>query len=308
MNRRILVVGAGGFMGPPLVCALHEAKCSVVAVSRHPAAAFPHDIEHIARPLATAQEYSTSLAGCAAVVWLASTTTPGSSAGDPLKELEENLRPFFVFLSALQHHPECELLYVSTGGAIYGDVAGGLAREDLVLAPKSYYSAGKGAAEHFVSACCYQYRCRATILRPSNVYGHGQPYREGFGIISAAFDTLANDRVFTIWGDGEAIRDYLNIDDFIALCVKILSGRMSNGVGVFNASRGEGVSVNELLSAIERVTGKPLRRRYLPQRSIDVSRIVLDNRKTCETFDWQPLVTLERGLVMAWQWFQANRL
>lgn len=306
MNRRILVVGASGFIGTRLVRALHSAEFSIVAVSAHPGATFPADVEHIAYPLDTAREYSPILAGCRSVVWLASTSTPGSSAGNPLKELEENLRPFFVFLNGLQQQPQCELLYISTGGAIYGDVPGGLAAEDLRLAPKSYYSAGKAAVEHFISACCHQYGCRATILRPSNVYGRGQPYREGFGIIPAAFDALAHDHVFTIWGNGETIRDYLNIDDFISLCVKVLSRGMPAGANTFNAASGQGLTVNELLSAIERVTGKALRRNYLPLRSVDVSRVVLDDRKTREAFDWQPSVGIEDGLAKAWQWFNST--
>ena len=293
-------------MGRQLVPALRE-SFSIVAISKLLSSPFPADVVNVAHPFGSSGEYSGVLADCSAVVWLASTSTPGSSVGNPLKELDENLRPFFMLLSALQQHPQCELLYISTGGAIYGDVSGGRASEDLRLCPKSYYSAGKAAAEHFISAFCHQYGCRATILRPSNVYGQGQTCREGFGIIPAAFNALVNDSEFTIWGGGETVRDYLNIDDFTALCGNVLTRSMTATVSTFNASSGNAVSVDELLAAIERITGKALRRNYRQPRSIDVSRIVLDNSKTRAAFDWQPSVELDQGLERAWQWFQNNR-
>jgi len=293
-------------MGRQLVPALRE-SFSIVAISKRLSSPFPADVVNVAHPFGSSGEYSGVLADCSAVIWLASASTPGSSVGNPLKELDENLHPFFILLSALQQHPQCELLYISTGGAIYGDVAGGLASEDLRLSPKSYYSAGKAAAEHFIAACCHQYGCRATILRPSNVYGQGQTHREGFGIIPAAFDALVSDREFTIWGSGETVRDYLNVDDFIGLCGKVLRHGMPAAVSTFNASSGKGVSVNALLLAIEKMTGRSLRRKHEPQRSVDVSRIVLDNRKTRAAFDWQPSVELDQGLKRAWQWFQNSR-
>jgi UDP-glucose 4-epimerase len=299
-----VVVGADGFIGTTLLRALSMQGRRTVAVARQGRIGASPAIEPA--PPDSPQRYADLLRDASAVVWLACSTTPGSSAGDPLGELEGNLRPLLAFLEAWQERPECRLLFVSTGGAMYGDVAGGLAIESNARASKSYYSAGKIAAEQFISSCCQQFGGSATILRPSNVYGCGQAYRPGFGIVPTAFHALVHDLPFTVWGDGSTTRDYLDIDDFVALCVRAIDRPVPPLAHAFNASSGQGTSVHALLALIEAVTGRTLRREHLPARAVDVSRIVLDNSAARAAFDWQPAISLEHGLAKAWHWFTAH--
>lgn len=307
MNDRVLVVGAGGFMGTHLVRALHAQGRAVTALTRGEGARFPDGVEHRTRAPETAVDCAALLRDCVAVAWLAGRTTPGSSANRPLVEIDDNLRPLMLLLEALQAQPQCDLLYISSGGTLYGDIANRAARETAALRPKSYYGAGKAAAEFFIGACRHQYGGGATVLRPSNVYGPGQTRRNGFGIIPAAFDALLDQNTLTVWGDGEAVRDYLYIDDFTALCLQILARPMPAGLRPFNASSGEGVSLNRLLDRIEQVTDTRLTRHHQAGRTGDVARVVLDNTGARTAFDWRPATPLDDGLARTWTWYASSR-
>ena len=248
--------------------------------------------------------FSALLPRCRAIVHAASASTPGSSAAQP--QLDGNLRSTLAMIEALQEARDVPLLYLSSGGTLYGD-RHGTAREDDVLRPRSYHGAGKAAAEHFIQAWAAQYEGAATILRPSNVYGPGQSPKPGFGIVATAFDCAVHGRPLAIWGEGGAVRDYLYVDDLVSLCMAILQRDPAPGTHVFNASAGHGVALDVLLDAIDAITGKPLSRDFQPRRLVDVHAIVPDNTAARRAFDWQPAIALEPGLRRTWQWFTTRR-
>jgi UDP-glucose 4-epimerase len=241
-----------------------------------------------------------------AVIHLASRSTPGSSAGQALAELNDNLRPTLALLQALQHKPGIELLYLSSGGSLYGPAFGPSA-ETAKLDPRSYHGAAKVAAEHFILAWCAQYSGTAIVLRPSNIYGPGQTERAGFGIIPAGFGKIARNEVLTVWGDGSTIRDYLYIDDFIALCMATVASPMPMGVRVLNASTGVGVSLTELFAEMETVAGKPLRRVHEINRKVDAPKIVMNPFLASVHYHWTPTTSLHEGLTRTWNWFSTTR-
>lgn len=308
MFDRVLVLGAGGFIGSALVAALARSGRSVVALSRHPLAFMHPDVDQVISTCARPSEFSPLLARCNAVIHVASATTPGNSAGHPLTELEENLLPTLALLDALQEHANCRLLYVSSGGTLYGDTSlGGSATERDITRPKSYYGAGKAAAENFISAWCSQFNASACVLRPSNVYGPGQTERSGFGIVSRAFGKLMREEPLPVWGDGSAVRDYLYIDDFVALCMAILAVPAPPGNLVLNAASGHDVSLKELLDLIESVTKLSMRRSYEPARPVDVLRISIDPTLARKSYGWHAETTLTDGLERTWAWLKDSR-
>jgi UDP-glucose 4-epimerase len=307
MNDAILVLGASGFIGRRLAESFAADGNMVVAATRH-ATLFAHPgVTNVVAPFNMPEHFTPLLNRCRWVVHAASTSTPGSSAATPLMELE-TLRPTLALLTALQD-PSARrpLLYLSSGGTLYGDREGDNAHEPDPLRPRSYHGAGKAAAEFFIHAWTEQYDGAAVVLRPSNVFGPGQLPRAGFGIIPAAFEHARNREAITIWGDGSAVRDYLYVDDFVALCRAVLATTRDAGLRVFNASRGTGVSVEGLLDAIDAVTGQPLQRVHAPGRAVDIQHIVPDNAAACAAFGWQPQVSLHDGLRQTWRWFTTPR-
>lgn len=304
MPDAILILGAGGFIGRNLTQSLAKRGVPVIAVSRSGGDTSRALIEAVAGDFREPEQFEPLLRRSRAVVHLATTSTPGTSAARPLQEIETNLHFTAALLQALHRHPQVGLLYMSSGGSLYADTTAEPSSESARLQPRSYHGAAKLAAETFISAWSHQVGGKATILRPSNVYGPGQPERQGFGVIPAAFGTLLRGDVMHIWGDGAARRDYIYIDDLVELCVLALSATTTAGVRTFNACSGTSISLNELLSAIESVTGKTLQRTYDQGRAVDASCIAMDPGLAAQTFGWHHRTSLEAGLRQTWEQFR----
>lgn len=307
MSDPILILGAGGFVGMHLARTLAERGERVIAVSRRPISLHLANVEIIVGEPVEPEHFLPLIRRSRAVIHTASRSTPGSSAGQALAELQHNLRPTLALLQAMQQHARTELLYLSSGGSLYATTSDEFATETSPIHPRSYHGAGKIAAEHFIRAWCSQYGGSATILRPSNIYGPGQRERAGFGIVPAGLGKIGRRELLQVWGDGSVVRDYLYIDDFVALCIATLTQPMREGVHVFNAASGVGVSLNELFSAMEAVTGQSLHRSYDTARGVDVPRVVIDASLTRQRFGWSATTSLHEGIENTWAWFNTIR-
>ncbi|APG04722.1 hypothetical protein BJI69_12995 [Luteibacter rhizovicinus DSM 16549] len=300
ITRTWLVVGAGGFIGGHLVRALVTSGDRVIALS--PRALPPGDsTTWVDATTVTGDALASWFESSDGVIWLAGSSTPSSSAGRPLAELDSNLRPLLNLIQASIGAPARRVVYLSTGGAIYGDVEVRDATEQARLEPKSFYSAGKLAAEAFLSAWSHEGDHDITVLRPSNVYGPGQPFRSGFGIVPTAFHAVQTGNPIFVRGDGTAVRDYLFVDDLVSLVIKALSKSISPGFRTINASSHVPVSLNTLLDLIGDILGKAVPREYHDARAFDVHRIVLDNALARDAFDWVPRTDLRDGLERTWR-------
>lgn len=301
MNDAVLILGASGFIGRHLAARLAQEGREVIAATRLPVAFDHARIRNVVAPWDDSSQFARLLPQCGAIVHAASSSTPGSSAAQP--QLDGNLRTTLALVEALQVSPKQLLLFLSSGGTLYGDRSEP-AREDDPLRPRSYHAAGKIAAEYFIHAWADQYDGDALILRPSNVYGPGQVPKRGFGIIATAFEHVVSDTPLTILGDGRSVRDFLYVDDLVDAIRKALGARLPTGVHACNLSSGAALQLNELLDRIDRVTGKPLQRVFQPARAIDIRSIALDNTRARTLLDWSPTVDLDDGLKRSWAWRQ----
>ncbi len=313
MRDAIIVFGANGFVGRHLVRALAARGERVIALTSRPLAPGEDTrpwtgVEVITGAFCTPAAFAPWLSQARVIIHAASRSTPGRTAGKPLAELNDNLMPTLALLDALQSAPHCELLYLSSGGTLYGDTATHPADEQDTIRPKSYYGAGKAAAEHFIHAYAAQFEQPATLLRPSNLYGPGQTLRSGFGVIPTAFNRLQTQTPLTVWGDGSAVRDYLYIDDFIQLCLSVVARPMPNGCALYNAASGIGVSLNTLLETVQTVTGQPLITQHDTSRAVDIARVVLNAQRAQEQFGWQATTPLAEGLAATWRWWQQSEM
>ena len=308
MKKNILLLGGTGFVGRRLIQRL--ARYYIVHVIARTADQLPKfdDMYGYIGSLGNRDLLREVLPQCDMVFHLASDTTPGASALLPAFEAEHNLLPTLRFLEVLQDYPDILLIYISTGGAIYGNSSDFLVAETSPLLPLSYYGAGKAAIEKFVIAFCHQTNHSAIILRPSNLYGPSQRYRPGFGIIPTIFHHLHEKKTLSVWGDGEAIRDYLFIDDFVDLCVQFIRNPVSvfGCAEIYNVGSGQGVSLNQLCEMIEATTQLKVHREYYPTRKVDVHRIILDCGRLQAKFCWKNQTDLQEGLSITWDFLKNN--
>lgn len=298
----VLVLGAGGFVGRALCMTLAASGRQVIAAGgRQPPAG--DRVLHVPGRVDPDTGLAPLLEKADVVVHAATASTPGSTAGAPSRELESNLALTARLLEQMHERPR-DLLYLSSGGSLYagGDGPSG---ESARIRPRSYHGAAKRAAECFIGAWSAQAGGRATILRPSNVYGPGQSGRAGFAVIPTAFDRLLHDAPLSIWGDGSARRDYVYIDDLVRLCELVLASPMRDGTTIVNACSGVSTSLNDLLDTIESATGRTLRRAYTPARSVDAQAIDMDPSLAAALYGWRCGTSLPEGIELTWRWHQA---
>lgn len=302
-NGTVLVLGAGGFIGTHLLETLSATGTSTIAATRTPLAKPPRGVRNVVCRFVEAADFTDLLGDCSAVVHAAAHSTPGSSMATP--QLDGDLRTTLSLLEALQSHPACRLLFLSSAGTLYGDRTEPAREYDPIL-PRSYHGAGKAAAEHFIRAWAAQHDGTAVIIRPSNIYGGGQMSRRGFAIVPTAMQCARDAAPLTVYNDGTQIRDYLHIHDLVELCVRALHARIPSGTHVFNAASGVATSLTQLLDMIEAVSGLRVQRHHVASRPADIGSILLDPGAAAHAFGWVANLPLEAGLAETWRWFQSR--
>ena len=144
---------------------------------------------------------------------------------------------------------------------------------------------------------------RVQILRVSNPFG---PYQNPYGaqgVVSVAFACALDDRTFQLLGNGEAIRDYIYIDDLVEAILKAMNAPNSN---TLNISSGEGRSVLQILNIVEAVSGRKLRCERIEQRKGDVSVNVLANQMAIDELGWRPEYPFRKAMQLTWDWIQSQ--
>jgi UDP-glucose 4-epimerase len=302
---KTVILGGSGFLGQHLASRFSDDGHEVTTVSRSPRRSVSPQHQHRDITLDDRQALSELLAETDFLFHVASDTTPGSSRLQPGLEVVNNLLPLSGLLDNLQRVNKPLLVYVSSGGAVYdtGNGDGALA-ETGPTGPMSYYGAGKLAAEAFIQAYHHQSGHPALVIRPANIYGPGQIPKKQFGIVPTLCNCLMDNKPFTLWGDGSAVRDYLYIEDFLTLCSAIVDRNwQADSLEILNAGTGSGHSILELCRTLERVSGKSLTIDQQAPRGVDVPDIVLDCARAKDLLGWSAQTKLETGLTETWQWF-----
>ena len=167
---KILILGATGFLGELVTARLAREGHHIVCVARKPGNQRPeHNIEYVQATLDDANAISEVARDADFLLHFAWDTTPGTSKGQPTVEAVNNLLPTFRMIEELQSIDQCQLVFVSTAGAVYDETDSVSASESSPLNPKSYYGAGKLAVEMFLRAYCAQTSYPVVIVRPANV-------------------------------------------------------------------------------------------------------------------------------------------
>ncbi len=304
---KIVALGATGFLGEAVARRLaregHEIVCLVRTADVR--SAIP-GIDFVQATLDDAQAIAECARDADFLFHFAWDTTPGSSKGQPTVEAINNLLPTLRLLEQLQSASGCQLVFVSSAGAVYEEGLPGSVAETAPLSPKSYYGAGKLAAEMFLRAFSAQTSSPVVIARPANVYGPGQVAKRQFAIVPTLMQALQDGSTFRIWGSGEATRDYLYIDDFADFFVAVIA-RHWQGVNVFNLSSRRSCSVNDLCRLLERISGRRLSLEHAPERGVDLHGVEIDSSRAMKELGWQATTDLEEGLKRTWEWFVESK-
>lgn len=300
-EERVLVLGSAGFIGSALCARLAGMDRPVLALGRSERTGIDGCITYLRGSIDDRHLLREAMAACRTLVYAASISTPATTAADPALEVIGNLLPFSRVLECAAEFPGRHLIYLSSGGTIYGDRATD-ATEDFPLRPRSYYGAGKAAAEAMLHACVATGDWSATVLRPSNLYGPGQPVSKGFAIVPTLFDRASDGKPFQIWGDGSIVRDYCYIDDLTRAIVAATTAAPRNRFNVYNVASGRTTSILELVKACELASGRHIDIEFKPLRGVDVASVSPNAKAIQMDLGWSAEVELATGLRRTWDW------
>jgi len=304
---KCLVLGANGFIGSHLVDALVEAGHTVRAFDRFSAGVVFNDsdsIEKVYGNFLNKSELCDALQDQEYVFHFISTTTPATAENDPLIDIETNIRMSVELFQECVDAGVKRVLFASTGGAIYGGASELPHAETDRPEPVSPYAIGKLTIEHYLRYFNIKHGLDSVTLRISNPYGERQPLRRKQGVVPIFLENIATDQPLTVLGDGSMVRDYVYVKDVAAMVAGMFDKDAQHAV--YNLGSGSGVSVNELVAAVEHVSGKKAVVEHKPVPTTFLPHVVLDTSLFTDEFGLRPETSLSDGLSATFAYVQAG--
>ena len=307
---KCIIFGGGGFIGSTIADRLLKGGHELRIFERprvEPYRVFnkKEKVEWLTGDLLSAHDVSDAIEGCDAVLHLVSTTLPKNSNDDPVYDVQTNVVATLQMLNAMVTHNVSKIIFISSGGTVYGEPKYLPVDELHPTDPLVSYGITKLAIEKYLQMYENIHGIKAITLRVANPYGERQRIETAQGAVGVFLHHALKDLPIQIWGDGNVTRDYIHISDVAEAFVKALE--YVGEKRVFNISSGTGVSLNDLIEVLEEVIGRPIDRSYLPGREFDVPVSVLANDLAKEELNWSPIVSFRDGIKRTARWMD-NKL
>jgi dTDP-glucose 4,6-dehydratase len=314
-GKRVLVTGAGGFIGSHLTERLVHEGATVKAFVRYNARAdfgllrqLPADIraelEIVAGDLRDTHAIHKAVAGVDLVFHLGAIISIPYSYVHPLETAETNFTGTMNILMACQSHQTGRLIHTSTS-EVYGTARYTPMDETHPLQGQSPYSASKIGADKMAESFYRAYNLPVVTVRPFNTYGPRQSARAVIPTIIT--QALTQDCIHL--GNLEARRDFTYAADTVSGFLRAAEAPGVEGE-VINLGTGDDVSIGELAEEIIREIGRPIEittenTRLRPEKS-EVMRLCSDNTLARQQLGWQPAVSLQDGLRQTIAWIREH--
>lgn len=276
----VMLLGAAGFIGTNLALRLSRHTgdtITLVDVSTDyfvPALKEQKNLRFAQSCFGEDTDFDGLLAGQQVVYHLVSTTVPATSNQQVPQELSANVVMTARLLDACVRQKVQKVIFISSGGTVYGSVSDCPIGEETPTYPISSYGLQKVTIEKLLSLYRHMYGLDYRVVRLANPYG---PYQRPNGVLGAVttftYKALKDEEI-TLYGDGSVVRDFIYIDDAVRGIENIACAESDHKV--FNLGSGQGTSIRQVLDAVQQQLGKPLNIRYLPGRNVDVPVNYLD--------------------------------
>ena len=227
------------------------------------------------------------------------------SVNDPIRDARINILGSIGLLQAATRHGVRKVLYASTGGALYGEGRQLPATEDHPINPESPYGASKHTVEHYLFMWKLLHGLDYTVLRYPNVYGPRQNPHGEAGVNAIFIGLMLEGRRPRIFGDGNAVRDYLFVSDVVEANVLALA---KGGGEIMNLGTGVGTSVNDIVHELQVILGFREGAIHDPARAGEIQRIYLDASRAKRILGWSPSVPFAEGLRRTVEWTRNHPL
>lgn len=312
-GKRVLVTGAGGFIGSHLVDRLLREGAEVRAFVRYNsrgdvgALAWESDVSGVdvrRGDLRDVETVESATDGCHTILHLAALVAIPYSYLAPRDVVETNVIGTLNVLTAARSRDVARVVCLSTS-EVYGTPERAPIVEDDALRAQSPYAASKIAADMLALSFHRSYGLPAGLARPFNTYGPRQSARAVVPTVLA--QGLAGRPVEL--GSLHPVRDFTYVEDTVAGVLAFGEWDGADGATV-HLGTGEGVTVRELVALAEDVLGRSLEvtedeRRIRPDES-EVQSLVCDASAARERLGWEPRVPLREGLARTAEWIERN--
>ena len=302
----VLVTGGAGFVGSHVVDRLLAASHTVHVLDnlatgrreRVPAAARLHVCDLRDARLDTV----ITAARPAVVVHVAAQAAVSRSVSDPRHDASVNVLGTIALLESCRRAGVPRAVYISTGGAAYGDTDVLPTPEDHPIRPASPYGISKVTAERYLEVWAALTGASGLTLRLANVYGPRQDPAGEAGVIAIFASRLLSGVRCVVNGDGDQTRDYVyvgDVADAVALAVS-----SPDAVGIANIGTGIETTVNELYRRLARLTNVRGDAEHAPAKPGEQRRSVLDATRAKSLLGWSATTPLDEGLTQTVAWFR----
>jgi len=291
------VFGANGFIGKHLTKRLTQLSLQTRVVSRRFDMRFQAELagkaEFVTADLHRPLEVLGTLQGLDVAVQLISTSSPALRNSHVVADIQDNIIPHIEFFQTCIQAGVKKVVFLSSGGTIYGPGAPTPTPETAPTNPISSHGLTKLVVEKYLQMFGKVEGLSYVILRLANPYGEGQEFHKGQGLIPAVLERYARGAPVNVFGSGIARRDYIYISDVVDAIVAAIPGNENH---VLNIGSGETRSIMEVLNEVEKHLPSPLVKNFVPERSTDVPVSCLDIRAARTVLRWDPKISFSVGV------------
>lgn len=301
-GRRCILIGGGGFIGINLCKMLVSNGVEVIIVS-------PHVLDEGALAGATwiramlieTNKYIDSIQEGDYVIHMASTTVPATSNVNPIADISHNVLPTLKLLEILSQKRIARLVFLSSGGTVYGKSVLIPTTEDAPTDPICSYGIHKLTIEKYLSMFRILKGFDSVVLRISNPFG---PYQtgNGQGVIAVIISKALKGETITIWGDGSIVRDYIFVSDVAEAIFRAAVIDNAEVPKLFNIGSGEGRSIQQILETVQSIHDRPLKVTFDLGRATDVPVSILDIKRARQYLNWHPEKEWNEAMVETYEW------
>ncbi|MCR5210091.1 MAG: NAD-dependent epimerase/dehydratase family protein [Lachnospiraceae bacterium] len=299
----IAIIGGAGFIGVNLAIRLSSFPGNHITVVDRDESFFEplrklnlSNVAFLVGSFDNDTDFDRQVKGQDVIYHLASTTIPGTSNQHIPEELDSNVTVTARLFDACVKQKVKKVIFISSGGTVYGKKGKCPIEENMVTYPISSYGIQKLAIEKMLYLYRYQFGLDYRIIRLANPYGPYQRPNGRLGVVTTFIYKAMNDGKLEVYGDGSVVRDFIYIDDAVRGIINIADGDCE--YRVFNLGSGKGTSVSQVIDSIRKIVRNDITVEYESSRASDVPENYLDISRYEKYYGKLDPVSLEDGIRM----------
>jgi UDP-glucose 4-epimerase len=227
------------------------------------------------------------------------------SVVDPIYDADVNILGTLNLLEACRKTGVRKVVYISSGGAAYGEPVYLPCDEKHPIDPLCPYGVTKHTVEHYLFLYQSIYGLDYAVLRYPNVYGPRQDPHGEAGVVAIFTGLMLKGQPVTIFGSGEQERDFVLVTDCARANLMVAAPGPS---GIYNLGCGVGTTINQIFNALKQIIGYPEPANYGPGKAGETFKIYLDAQRAGRELGWEPTFSLIDGLSKTVEYFKTNEV